>query len=230
MPLPADPSRFLLCLVTDRLRLSDGDDGRSTEAVVEQVAEATRAGVDLVQVREPDLDGRRLYDLTVACVRAARGSSTRIIVNDRLDVALAAGADGVHLRSGSGPAARLRQTVPDGGLVGRSVHRAAEAAAAEAAGGLDYLVVGTIFPSRSKPTGETMIGIAGLAHAVEGVRLPVLAIGGISLSSIPQIVKAGARGLAAIGLFMPDEAAPHGGISGVVSAARRLFDTSRAIP
>jgi thiamine-phosphate pyrophosphorylase len=163
-------------------------------------------------------------------VQAARGSSTQIIVNDRLDVALAAGADGVHLRSCSGPAERLRQGVPSGWIVGRSVHRATEAADVEAAGGLDYLVVGTVFPSRSKPTGETMIGIAGLAHAVAHVRLPVLAIGGVSLSSIPQIARAGARGLAAIGLFLPDEAAPHGGISGVVSAARRLFDTSRAIP
>jgi thiamine-phosphate pyrophosphorylase len=228
--LPADPSHLLLCLVTDRRRLSGRDDERSAEAVVEQVAEAVRAGVDLVQVREPDLEGRRLYDLTLACVQAARGSPTRIIVNDRLDVALAAGADGVHLRSSSGPAARLRQGVPDGWLVGRSVHGATEAAAAEAEGGLDYLIVGTVFPSRSKPTSETVIGIAGLAQAVERVHLPVLAIGGVSLSSIPQLARAGARGLAAIGLFIPDEVAPHGGIGEVVPAVRRLFDTSRAIP
>jgi thiamine-phosphate diphosphorylase len=230
LPRSADPSRLLLCLITDRLRLSGGREARSIEAVIEQVAEAGRAGVDLVQVREPDLDAKRLFDLTAACVRVTRGSPARVLVNDRLDVALAAGADGVHLRGRSGPAARLRGAVPQGWLVGRSVHRAAEARAAEAEGGLDYLVVGTIFPSRSKRPGDATIGVAGLADAVDAVRLPVLAIGGVSLATIPQIARAGARGLAAIGLFMPEEAMPHGGICGVVEAARRLFDTSRTIP
>jgi thiamine-phosphate diphosphorylase len=230
VPFADDPARFVLCLVTDRRRLAGEGGAPNLDAVAAQVTEAAGAGVDFVQVREPDLPGRALLDLTVACVRATRGTSMRVIVNDRLDVALAAGADGVHLRSRSMPAARVRELTPPGFLVGRSVHRAAEAAEAEAAGGLDYLVVGTIFPSRSKPTGETTIGIAGLARAVQAVRLPVLAIGGVTLSAVPLIGRTGARGLAAIGLFMPDESGVHGGIAGIVSAARRMFDTSRPIP
>src|SRR5207248_78303 len=85
-------------------------------------------GVDLVQLRERDLEAALLYDLVAQAVDDARGSGTRILVNDRLDVAIAAGADGVHLRADSIPAAAARSIAPDGFLVGRSIHAAAGAA------------------------------------------------------------------------------------------------------
>jgi thiamine-phosphate pyrophosphorylase len=111
-------------MVTDRQRLgADAED-----LLVDRVAAAARAGVHLVQVRERDLEGAALMQLVERCVVAVRSTFARVIVNDRLDVALAAGAHGVHLRSDSMPAGRVRAVVPRGFLIGRSVHAAGEAA------------------------------------------------------------------------------------------------------
>jgi thiamine-phosphate diphosphorylase len=184
----------VVCLVTDRQR-TGGADG-----VVERVAWAMRAGVHLVQVRERDLDGRALTILVGRCVDAARGSRTRILVNDRLDVALAAGAHGVHLRGDSLPASRVRAIAPPGFLVGRSVHERDEAIRADTDGGLDYLLFGTVFETGSKP-GRRTAGAGALAAVVSGVRVPVLAIGGVTPDNLGEVAAAGAAGFAAIGLF-----------------------------
>jgi thiamine-phosphate pyrophosphorylase len=168
--------------------------------MVERVSAASRAGVDLVQIRERDLDGGPLADLVRRCVRAVRSSRTRIIVNDRLDVALAAGAHGVHLRRDSFPASRVRTVVPRGFLVGRSVHDVAAARAATEAAGLDYLIFGSVFPTASKP-GRAASGVDELAAVAAVTPLPVLAVGGVTLERIPAVAKTGAMGLAAIGLF-----------------------------
>jgi thiamine-phosphate pyrophosphorylase len=122
--------------VTDRQR-SGGADG-----VVARAAWAARAGVHLVQVRERDLEGRALTDLVARCVAAVRGTRARVVVNERFDVALAAGAHGVHLRAGSMAAARVRGAAPPGFLIGRSVHAPEEAADP---GAVDYLIFGTVF-------------------------------------------------------------------------------------
>jgi thiamine-phosphate pyrophosphorylase len=137
----------VLCLVSDRRAIG----GR---ALVQLVGEAARAGVDLIQIRERDLDDGALVALARAAVAAVHGTSARVIVNDRTDVALAAGAAGVHLRSDSIPPRRARAMAGDGFLVGRSVHDEAEAAAVDAEGGCDYLIFGTVFPSSSKPAGS----------------------------------------------------------------------------
>ena len=229
MPLLAGPARLILCLVTDRRRLTVDADARSLDLVMAQVADAARAGIDLVQVREPDLSTRALTELVRGAVRVTRGSGTRVVVSDRPDVAMAAGADGVHLRGRSIDALRVRHMVPPAFLLGRSVHRAAEAAAAEAGGGLDYLIVGTVFPSQSKP-GGTALGVTGLASAVQAVCLPVLAIGGVTLSNLATVARAGAAGIAAIGLFMGDPKRGGEGLAEVVESARRLFDTAGLIP
>ena len=123
-----------MCLVTDRQRVGGAD------RLVERVSWAARAGVHLVQVRERDLEGRALTALVAGCVAAVRGTRARIVVNDRVDVAVAAGAHGVHLRADSMAAARVRTMVPPGFLVGRSVHGLDEAREADEAGGLDYLL------------------------------------------------------------------------------------------
>jgi thiamine-phosphate pyrophosphorylase len=138
--------------------------------------------------------------LVHACVQAVRGTPARIIVNDRVDVALAAGAHGVHLRADSMPAARVRALTPAGFVVGRSVHAADEAARAEHDGGLDYLVFGTVFASPSKP-GQPPAGTGTLAEVVRATRLPVLAVGGITTSTFEAVARTGAAGFAAIGLF-----------------------------
>jgi len=184
-------------MVTDRHRL---DPFRGEDALVRCVAAAARAGVDLVQVRERDLEGGALTRLVLRCVEAVAGTRSRVLVNDRLDVALAAGAHGVHLPGHGFSAARARAIVPPGFLIGRSVHHAGEAARVAEEGGVDYLVFGTVFPTSSK-AGVAPAGVSGLAAAVAAVRLPVLAIGGITVERAREIGRAGAAGVAAIGMF-----------------------------
>ena len=154
----------------------------------------------LVQIRERDLDGGPLTRLVSACLEAVRGTRTRVIVNDRLDVALAAGAHGVHLRADSFAAPRVRTRAPSPFLIGRSVHSVADAVAASAAGGLDYLIFGTVFETASKP-GHGVAGLAGVAAVSGATRLPVLAVGGVTPRNAPQVMTAGAAGIAAIGMF-----------------------------
>jgi thiamine-phosphate diphosphorylase len=182
-------------MITDRRRLAGGDD-----ALVQRVAAAAAAGVDLVQVRERDLEARHLLRLVTRCLDAVRGTRTRILVNDRLDIALTAGAHGVHLPSDSMPASRARSLAPIGFLIGRSVHSLAEAVTVSEGGGLDYLLFGTVFATASKP-GQTPAGVNGLAAVSAAVRLPVLGVGGISRQTAAQLEGTGCAGFAAIGWF-----------------------------
>jgi thiamine-phosphate pyrophosphorylase len=187
--------------VTDRSRLA-ADESDALNAVVLQAGQAARAGVDLIQIREGGLSDRRLLELIGRCLEAARGSETAVIVNDRLDLALAAGAGGVHLKAGSMPAGRARELTPPGFLIGQSVHGVTDAITAADGGGLDYLVLGTIFESRSKP-GRQALGPDVISEVARVVDRPILAIGGISLSNVADVAVRGASGVAAIGLFMP---------------------------
>jgi thiamine-phosphate pyrophosphorylase len=188
--------RPVLCLITDRRRLGASWE----EALVKRVRTAAAAGVHLVQVRERDLDGGPLTRVVAACVEAVRGTSTRVLVNDRFDVALAAGAHGVHLRGDSFPAPRVAARAPAGFLIGRSVHSVAEALAAAEADALDYLIFGTVFDSGSKP-GRSPAGLGELSRVASVTRIPVLAIGGITAENIADVMAAGAAGAAAITMF-----------------------------
>ena len=185
--------RAIACLITDRLRWSDA----SGDALVSQARSAAAAGVQLIQLRERDLDGRALFDLAERVISAVRGTSARVLINDRLDVALAARAHGVHLRASSFLPSRARAVAPPGFLIGRSVHSADEAMAAE---GADYLVFGNVFDTPSKP-GRPGVGLAALQDLTRSTRLPVLAVGGITRDRVPQLLAAGAAGFAAISLF-----------------------------
>lgn len=215
MSLPASRSRRepgralprpLLAMVTDR-RLYAGppggedSDARTCAALVSAAGAAARAGVDLVQVRERGLEDASLLALAAGVRDVLAGTGARVIVNDRVDVALAVAADGVHLPGSAVTCRRIRAIVPDGFLVGRSIHSVGEARAAAADGGCDYLVFGTVFETRSKPAGHGAAGLDALAAVCAAVSLPVLAIGGITAERVPEIVRAGAAGLAAIGLF-----------------------------
>lgn len=151
-----------------------------------------------------------------------RDTPTRVVVNDRLDVAVAAGAHGVHLRGDSIAPERARSMVPAGFLIGRSVHGAGEAVLA--ARGADYCVAGTVFPTPSKPGLRQPLGLEGLEAIVRAVPLPVLAIGGVSMERIEAVAATGAAGMAAIGLFDADA----DDLVVVVREARRRFDTVRS--
>jgi thiamine-phosphate pyrophosphorylase len=191
----------VLCLVTDRHRLS-GDDVAFAKArgrLVDQAKWAIKSSVDLIQVRERDLEAADLAALVGDFVRLSRRSGTRVVVNDRLDVALACGADGVHLRHDSVRAEAVRTMAPPGFLVGRSVHGVAEA---EDAGPVDYLIAGTVFPTPSKSLASPVLGLGGLAAIVQAVAVPVLAIGGITRERLDEVAAIGAAGVAGIGLFI----------------------------
>jgi len=196
-------------MITDRRRFTTED------ALVQRVAAVAAAGVNLVQVRERDMEARDLSRLVARCVTAVRNTRTRILVNDRLDVALTSGAHGVHLRGDSIPASRARALAPIGFLIGRSVHTVAEAVTAHADGGLDYLLFGAVFATASKP-GQPPAGVQALGEVVGATPLPVLAVGGISSDTAPQLAGTGCAGFAAIGWFADgDEATVAKRMNGV---------------
>ena len=190
----------LIAMVTDRHR-SGATGEQAIEGLIRDVERAARAGVDLIQIRERGLNDRRLVNLVVRIIAAVRTTTASVLVNERTDVAIAAGAAGVHLRSSSAPAARIRTLAPKGFIVGRSVHTREEALIADHEGGCDYLVFGTVFPSAGKPPGHAVAGVDALKDVCAAVRLPVLAIGGITEGRAREAASAGAAGVAAIGLF-----------------------------
>jgi thiamine-phosphate pyrophosphorylase len=203
-------------LVTDRRRLAP--DARTDAAAIATLErwldEAIQADVDVVQIRERDLDARSLHALATRLVARTAGRATRVVVNERADVALVAGADGVHLRSGSLPAARLRAIAPEGWIIGRSTHGATACAGAA---GVDYVLFGTVFPSASKPAGAATQGTEGLADAVRRCAVPLIAIGGMTPERAEACAAAGASGVAAIGVFLPE-----GRASGALGPARAV--------
>lgn len=207
-------------LVTDRGRC--GPNWRL--AVPALAARAAAAGVDVVQLRERGLDARALLALAADCRRALDGSRTRLLVNDRLDVALAAGADGVQLPGHGLAAVEVRPHVPTGFLIGASVRGAGVPPGARAA---DFLLFGTVFQSASKP-GVEPAGLTGLAAAASASALPVLAIGGVGEGVLADIAGAGAAGIASIGWLAADSVAE---MRRRVLAVHAAFDTlGRQLP
>ena len=168
-----------------------------------QLTYAVDAGVEVIQIRERDLEAGTLAALVGDGMAIARGTGTRVVVNDRVDVALAGGADGVHLRADSLPVAAVRSLAPRGFLIGRSVHSADEATSL--AQGADYIIAGTVWPSASKPESSVLLGPGGLSAIAGAVGVPTLAIGGVTLDRVRDVAAAGAAGVAAIGLFMAEE-------------------------
>jgi thiamine-phosphate pyrophosphorylase len=190
-------TRPIAMMVSDR-RQYGADEGIARSRLVEVTHRAAIAGVDLIQIRERDLEASDLMALAVDARRAVAGTACKVLVNDRVDVALAATIDGVHLPAAAVSSDRVREIVPPGFLVGRSVHDDEEIAEDEAA---DYLVFGTVFPSASKPTGYPVSGVKGLSARIARTTRPVLAIGGVTVDRLEEIARAGAAGIAAIGLF-----------------------------
>jgi thiamine-phosphate diphosphorylase len=190
------------CLVTDRRRLAGAGASfdQARRLLLAQLETAVNSGVDFIQVRERDLEAGALAALVAAVMSLARGTTSRVVVNDRLDVALACGADGVHLRGDSIAPADARRIVPAGFLIGRSVHTVDEASATA---GCDYVIAGMVFPSSSKAPDASVLGIDGLRSIVRASPAPVLAIGGLTADRFDAMTAAGAAGVAGIGLFLP---------------------------
>jgi thiamine-phosphate pyrophosphorylase len=185
--------RPLFYYITDRKRLQ----GKSLIACIRR---AIDQGVDFIQIREKDLTDRALFDLTRAVLAFARGTGCRVLVNGRADIALAAGADGVHLPSTGLQITDIRKWIPDDFLIGVSVHAMPEIRRA-CAQGADYLLFGHIFPTESKASHGAPLGLRRLRNACRAASIPVLGLGGIKPESIESVLKAGAVGVAGIGLF-----------------------------
>jgi thiamine-phosphate diphosphorylase len=185
-------------LVTDR-HVAGGED-----ALVRKVGEAVDGGVSVVQLREKDLDRDALLSLAER-VRDAIGGRGKLIVNGSLDVALAVGAEGVHLPEDAPPLSKR----PSGLIVGRSVHSAKAAALAEAEGA-DYVVFGPVYETASHP-GVPAAGLEALSGVVKAVSTPVVAIGGVLITRVAAIMDANAAGVAVISAILgspsPHEAA-----------------------
>lgn len=204
----------MIGFVTDRRRAADP----SCSYLLARIRAAAVAGVDFIQIRERDLPDRDLIALVRRALVAASGTSTRILVNDRVDVALAAGAAGVHLRHDSADPSRVRAIVPPAFVIGRSIHDPAEAATAT---DCDLLLFGTVFASAGKPAGHHVAGLDALRAACAGARVPVLAIGGVDPANAPAAAAAGAKGVAAVGFFMADR--PAGELDAAVRSLRAVF-------
>ena len=188
-----------LCFITNR-RLYAGDDRVALDLLLAAIAAAANAGVDLIQIREHDLNDRQLLRLVDAALGRCSGTATRVLVNDRADIAIAAGAHGVHLRGDSFAAPRVRALAPSM-IIGRSVHTITEAVAAETEGGCDYLIAGTVFATPSKPHSHPLLGIDGLRRLCAAVTLPVFAVGGMTIDCAGEVADAGATGIAGMRLF-----------------------------
>ena len=169
---------------------------RRTGDVLACAARAVHDGVDMIQVREKDLPTAELFQLVSRIREIAAGTKTQVLVNDRLDVALAAEINSVHLPSDGLPPDRVRPLVR---LLGVSTHTVEEAIEAEKAHA-DFVVFGPVFDS----PGKAPAGLEPLRKAVSAVRIPVLAIGGVNVSNANQVLDAGAAGIAAIRLFQTD--------------------------
>jgi thiamine-phosphate pyrophosphorylase len=220
-------TRPVVCLVTNGA--VRGADDASADALVELAVQAARAGVDIVQLREPRLSGTDALGLARRVIAALDGFRTAVLVNDRTDVALASKAGGVHLRADAMPASRVRAIAPREFLIGRSVHSLQEARAAEADGEADYLIFGTVFPTPSKPEGHTIAGVESLRDVCAKARLPVLAIGGLNVGRAADVAAAGAAGIAAVGMFVEAGQQGEPAMSALVSQLRRAFDTPRDV-
>ena len=190
-----DPDTLRVLAITDDLR--DGVAG-----LVGRAEAAARGGATMVQLRLKEVDGRTLVEVARALVAAL---PVPVIVNDRADVALAAGAAGVHLGAEDVPPRALRRLVPAGFIIGASVGSDAELSNAE---GADYVGIGPVFPTTSKSDAGEAIGVAEFGRLAGLCGLPAVAIGGITAENARAVIEAGARGVAVIrAVFSADDPA-----------------------
>ena len=197
----------LLCYVTDRRQLSVSIDEQSS-SLIERITLAASAGVAWIQVREKDLEGAQLVQIARTAI-AQVDPVCRLIINDRLDVAVAVGAAGVHLGEKSIPVADAKSYVrgrhlSEDFLIGGSVHSLEAAEAAERAGA-DYVIFGPVFPTPSKASFGAPQGLGRLAEVCSKLTIPVLAIGGITPESARHCYLNGAAGIAGIHIFQEAE-------------------------
>ena len=194
---------FRVYLITDRRQAPGGD-------ILQAVAGALEGGLRAVQLREKDLTGKELFRLAERMRDLTASYGARLLVNDRVDVARAVGADGVHLGVSSMPASVARTVLGEGALVGCSTHNARELSEA-ATQGADFATFGPVYPTPSKAAYGPPVGVPALATACRETALPLFALGGVGAENTREVLEAGAFGIALISYVLaaadPREAA-----------------------
>jgi thiamine-phosphate pyrophosphorylase len=177
--------------ITDRSQLA------GPSALLDCIARQLNHGIEMLQIRERDLSARELYAFAESVLRLPNPHQTKILINDRADIALATGAAGVHLRSRSLAPARIRQIAPSDFLIGVSCHSVEDVLHADREGAT-FAVLAPIY---STPGKGPALGLGPLAEAARAVDIPVLALGGITGHRVEECLAAGASGIAGISLF-----------------------------
>ena len=188
-----DQPDYTLYLATDRGLLGNRD-------VCETVGEAIRHGVTVVQLREKDCSSGEFYELAVALRCVTRRYGIPLIINDRVDIMLASGADGVHVGPKDLPVEQVR-LLAETAIVGFSVNSLDDLARAEAAG-VDYIGVGPVFNTATKSDARTVLGLDGLRQIVLQATMPCVAIGGITTGKAAEVYRTGVAGVCAISALL----------------------------
>jgi len=205
---------FDLCVIAQRVAPL----GRSH---LEVAAAALRGGARLIQLREKTLSDRALWELAGQMRELTREHEGMLLVNDRVDIALAVGGDGVHLGEHDLPVAAARRIMGAEATIGASVSNPAEARAAEAEGAT-YVSLGSIFRTTSKPDAGEPVGIAAIGEIRDAVSLPVLAIGGINCDNVEAVIRGGAAGVAVVSAIAEAE-----DMMAATATLRRLIRAAR---
>ncbi|HKO99211.1 MAG TPA: thiamine phosphate synthase [Pyrinomonadaceae bacterium] len=212
-------AKFIYLITSGQTKPDSTTSSEAFTDILNLIEAAVAAGINLVQIREKQLPAKVLYELTVAAVRIVNGSSTLLLVNDRADIAVGAGAHGVHLTSESIEAGVIRTTFGPELLIGVSTHSLEQASAAQQQGA-DFVVLGPIFETSSKLKYGAPLGLETLRRVSAQLSgFPVLAIGGINSGNALDCVRSGASGIAAISML---SSPPQ--LVEIVNEARSSFD------
>ncbi|MBL8196091.1 MAG: thiamine phosphate synthase [Blastocatellia bacterium] len=197
-----------LCLITDRKQLLSTllnhqlfDLDTTLSQLLNFCQTAAQAGIDIIQVREKDIPADKLSNFVAKLTKETKNTNAKVLVNDRLDIALSYEADGIHLPSNSFPINKVRKLVGKKFIISVAVHSIKEAQLAAKAGA-DYVLFSPIFDTPSKTIYGPALGLAALEQAVKSVKCPIIALGGINQSNAKEVLDSKVAGLAAIRLFL----------------------------